>query len=205
MTDLLASPVTLSILVVTILVSVAAFGRPALAERYLLSTEGVFRRRQYERVVTSGFLHGDPLHLLMNMLSLFFFGPYLEALLGPVNFLLVYFASLLAGSGLALAENARNPGYRALGASGAISGAIIVFALFEPFAMLFFFVLPAPAIVFAVLFIAYSAAAAGRLKDGVGHDAHLGGALMGVVLVCLLWPGQLRELAADVGAFLSGP
>lgn len=200
---ILEAPVTILLLLGTVAISIAAFRDSRIAERFLLSTEGVLRRRQYYRVVTSGFLHGDPMHLFMNMLTLFFFGPFLELGLGPVNFLLIYFASMLAGSALALTENFRNPRYRALGASGAISGAMIVFALFQPFAMILFFFIPMPAVLFAVLFIGYSAMAAGRAQDGIGHDAHLGGALMGLTLVCVLWPSQLYELVDEARGFIA--
>jgi membrane associated rhomboid family serine protease len=55
-----------------------------------------------------------------------------------------------------------------------------------------------PAILFAVLYIAYSAYASGRINNGIGHAAHLGGALMGLVLVCLFWPGALYNLWSDL-------
>jgi membrane associated rhomboid family serine protease len=103
-------------------------------------------------------------------------------------------ACLVAGSAWTLMEHWRNMNYKALGASGAVSGVTAAFGLFAPFAMIIFFVIPMPAILFAVLFIAYSAfASSTQLRDGIGHSAHLGGALMGVALVCLFWPAAVRD------------
>jgi membrane associated rhomboid family serine protease len=71
------------------------------------------------RLVTSGFLHGGPFHLLVNMYSLFILGSLLEPTMGRTRFLIVYFAGLLAGSFGALLED---PNTLARGASTAIFG-----------------------------------------------------------------------------------
>ena len=200
---LLHSPATLVLLVANIAISILAFGNSRLLDAMLLDVGAIRRRNQHYRLVTSGFVHGDPGHLFMNMLTLFFFGPYLEYRVGTEAFVLVYFLSLLAGSAWSYMENFRNPNYKALGASGAISGVVIAFALFEPFAMLFVFFIPAPAIVFAVLYIVYSAyASSGRRSDGIGHGAHLGGALMGLVTVCVFWPEAIRHLWRELARLI---
>ena len=189
---------TLVLLAFNIVVSIAAFNNPRLTDALLLHVRPIAEGRQLYRLMTSGFIHGDPLHLLVNMVTLFFIGPYLELSIGPAMFVTVYVASLLAGSVWAVLDNLRNKEYRALGASGAVSGVTMAFALFQPLALLFVFFVPMPAIVFAVLYVAWSAYAAGRVQDGVGHAAHLGGALMGVVLVCLIWPQVVREAFSQV-------
>lgn len=196
---ILHTPVTLTVLIATIAVSIAGFGNPRLTDALILDVQAILRRREYHRLLTSGFVHGDPMHLFMNMLTLFFLGPALEEMVGPVGFALVYFASLLAGSAWAVMEHFRNLSYRALGASGAVSGVTVVFALFAPLASIIVFILPMPAIVFAALYIGWSIYAAGRVNDGIGHEAHLGGALMGVVLTCLLWPAAIDDLISQVG------
>jgi membrane associated rhomboid family serine protease len=199
---ILSAQITLALMVITIGVSVVAFNRPRLMDALILDMQAIVRRREYHRLLTSGFVHGDPMHLFMNMLTLFFLGPGLEQMVGPAGFALVYFASLLAGSGWTMLEHFRDMSYRALGASGAISGVTIVFALFAPFAMIIVFILPMPAILFAVFYIGWSAWSSGRSTDGIGHAAHLGGALMGVVLTCLLWPEALHSLIAQVRSLL---
>jgi membrane associated rhomboid family serine protease len=184
----------------TAAVSWAGFTNPKLIDWGLLSTEGVLRRRELHRALTSGLVHADVWHLALNMLTLYFFGTYLEQRVGAAGLLLIYLASLLAGSAWTLLENLRDREYRGLGASGAVSGVVICFALFEPFALMLVFFVPMPAILFAVLYIGWSAFAAGRVRDGIGHEAHLGGAMMGVVLTALFWPGEI----SDLGRALAG-
>ena len=193
MLQILNAPACLLLLAANIAISIAAFNSPRLIDGLLLHVRPLLQGQQLYRLVTSGFVHADPMHLLVNAMTLFFLGPYLERMIGTPMFVVFYFLSLLAGSGWAVMENLRNPDYRALGASGAISGVTTAFALFAPFVMLFVFFIPMPAILFAVAFVAFSAFASGRIQDGIGHGAHLGGALMGVVLVCLLYPAQVRD------------
>jgi membrane associated rhomboid family serine protease len=195
---ILQTPVTLLVVLVTIAVSIAGFNNPRVTDALLLDVQVIRRRHEYHRLITSGFVHADPLHLFMNMFTLVFIGPVLERMAGPGGFGIVYFASLIAGSAFALMEHLRSSSYRALGASGAVSGVTVVFALFAPFAQIIVFVLPMPAILFAVLYIVWSAYASGRVNDGVGHEAHLGGALMGLVLTCLIWPAAIDSLIDQV-------
>lgn len=193
--QLLSAHVTIALLAANIAISVAAFNNPRLLDRALFHVGAMRQRGEWHRMLTSGFVHANPGHLFMNMITLFFFGPALELSLGPVNFAMIYFASLLAGSAWSLMENFRDMNYRALGASGAISGVTVAFAMFAPFVMMYVFFIPMPAIVFAIVYILFSAYASGSgRQDGVGHGAHLGGALMGVVLVCVFWPQAVRSL-----------
>jgi membrane associated rhomboid family serine protease len=190
---LMSAHATLALLATNIILSVVAFSNPRLIEAMLFDIGRIRRNNEWHRTITSGFIHGDPMHLFMNMLSLFFIGPWLEGGLGTWTFLAFYMACLVAGSAWTLMEHWRNMNYKALGASGAVSGVVAAFGLFAPFQLIIFFVVPMPAILFALLFIAYSAfASGGRVQDGIGHAAHLGGALMGVVLVCVFWPAAIR-------------
>jgi membrane associated rhomboid family serine protease len=204
LTDILHTPVALLVLVATIAISIMGFGNPRFTDALILDVHAIVKRREYHRLLTSGFVHGDPLHLFMNMLTLFFLGPGLERMAGSTGFAIIYFASLLAGSAWAVMEHLRSASYRALGASGAVSGVTVVFALFAPFAQIIVFILPMPAIVFAVLYIAWSAYASGRVNDGIGHEAHLGGALMGLVLTCLIWPTAIENLIGELHSMFGG-
>lgn len=191
---ILNAPVTIGLLIANLVLSIVGFRNPRLIDTALFDMRRIRRDGQYQRLLTSGFIHADPIHLAMNMISLVFIGPYLEMAMGAGPYLGFYFACLLGGSLWTLLENFRNLDYRALGASGAVSGVTTGFALFAPFAMILVFVVPMPAILFAVLYIGWSAYASGRMNDGIGHAAHLGGALTGLVLVCLFWPDAIRAL-----------
>jgi membrane associated rhomboid family serine protease len=191
---LMRSPVTLALLATNIIFSLAAFGNARLLDSFMFDIGRIRRNGEWYRTVTSGFIHGDPLHLFMNMLSLLFIGPYMEVLLGgSMPFIGFYMGSLLGGSAWTLMEHWRDTNYRALGASGAVSGVTAGFGLIAPFTLILFFFVPMWAIVFAVLFIAYSAWASRNMQDGIGHAAHLGGALTGVALICIFWPAYVQS------------
>lgn len=199
---LLNSPVTIALLVANIILSAWGFQNARFIDKTIFDMRRVRQQNQWYRLVTSGFIHADPFHLFVNMLTLFFLGPALEYMLGSLPFTGIYFASLLAASAWMMVENHRNLGYRALGASGAISGITTAFAMFAPFAMFYlFFAIPIPAILFAALYIAYSIWAQGRMQDGIGHAAHLGGAIAGIVLVCIFYPEAPRALPDQILKF----
>lgn len=203
--DLTTAPITIALLFANTVLSLIAFGDQKFMNKGLFIIGPILQNKQYYRMISSGFLHGSQGHLLFNMLTLFFFGPPLEGILGSVLFAIVYFASLLGGSLWSVLENRRNPRYAALGASGAISGVLISFSLFAPFTtLLLFFVLPMPAIVFTAAYIGYSMYASVYQKNSrIGHDAHLGGALTGglvtVLLVPGVWGGFIKSIESVLG------
>lgn len=203
--DLTTAPLTFALLIANTLLSLMAFGDERFRYKGLFIVGPILEGKEYYRLITSGFLHGSQGHLMVNMLTLFFFGPALEGALGPVYFGLVYFTSLIGGSLWMLLENRRNPRYSALGASGAVSGILIAFSLFAPFnTLLLFFVLPMWAIVFTVGYIGYSMYASVYQKNsGIAHDAHLGGALAGglmtILLVPAVWPNFIMQIESKLG------
>ena len=175
-------------------------------EQNLFHVGPILQGREWHRIVTSGFLHGGFFHLLINMYVLYGFGRLLEHpnVLGTGGFLIVYGAALLGGSFWSLLENRRKPDYRALGASGATSGIILSVCLFAPFATLILFVIPMPAVVFGVVFIVLSAVLAQRENKVIGHEAHLGGALAGLIATMLVRPDALSIFSEQVAARLGG-
>lgn len=139
------------------------------------------------------------------MITLYFFGPVLEIILGPTDFLLIYFGSLVVAHLFLYGKYKDDPEYAAVGASGAISGVIFGFCLFFPFEKIYLFLIPIgiPAFLFAVGFAAYSYHASNQppgkgIFGRIAHEAHLGGAVGGLVLTVLLeprvLPGLLRQL-----------
>lgn len=192
------------VLVVTAVTTLVAFSRPGLKERLLFDPFQILRGRQYERMLTSGLIHGDVMHLLFNMYSFCSFAETVEAIYGWKVLLLVYISSILGGSVLSLLVHRRHT-YRALGASGGVCGLIFasVFLLPGNSVGLFLLPVPVPAYVFAVVFLIYSFVAHRRGKDNIGHDAHLGGAISGLLVAMVLRPGlvfsQPLMLAIVVG------
>ena len=183
------TPITVLLLVSIVMVSgYTLFGNPRLMDR--LSFRPVRIPKEPYRYITGGFVHVSLTHLLFNGVTLYFFGPPLEGLLGSSSFLILYFGSLLCAHGLTHLRYQRSPAYSAVGASGAISGVLISYVLFAPYNLIYIFgILPVPAILFAVIFIAGSLyAVKSGSADGIAHEAHLGGCLGGVLLTVILQP-----------------
>ena len=201
MDSLFASPVTLGLLVVNVIASLIAFRNEAFMQQNILWVGPMRERGEWYRGISSGFLHVNQLHLFLNIYGLWLLGPICEYVLGGVGFVIVYFASLAGGSVWAYIHNRNSPDYRAAGASGALSGIVLAFCLFEPFAILLaFFVIPMWGIVFGVLYVAISYAFSMRENRIIGHEAHLGGAVAGVIATLLVRPETFSEFVAQAAA-----
>ena len=162
----------------------------------------IFNQKQYYRIFTSGLIHADPVHLLFNLVTLYFFGPYVEYALGLIPFLILYFGSELAANGLTLYLKRRQIGYASLGASGAICGVVLSSCLFAPFNKIYVMMLPIgiPAFIYGLCYIGYSMFQVGSdVRDGTAHEAHLGGALAGLVLTVLFEPRVIGSFLAHFG------
>ena len=183
----------LAIIAVTCLVSFIAFNNARLLERLILWPPAISRQHQYDRLVTYGLIHASPGHLLVNMITLFFFGPLIEQaytiFLGKFGFLVFYVGALIVSILPTFLANRDNPRYRSLGASGAVSAVLFAFVLLKPWATIYvFYFLPVPAIVFAVLYVVYSIYMDSRSSDNVNHSAHLWGAAFGISFTLLMNP-----------------
>lgn len=188
-------------LIANIVISVTGFANENFVRWGLLNVNAVLKHNEWHRLLTAGFLHADPMHLFVNMLTLFFFGPYMEypSTLGPQTFFIVYLGALVIGNLGALLVHANEPRYSALGASGAVSGVLFAFCLFAPFTNIYVFgALPVPAILYAFLFVAYSLYGMKAQNDNIGHDAHLFGAIGGVVLTIILKPEALSRFMGQI-------
>ena len=194
------SPITLFLMAINVLVGVhSLFVDPTTVGR-LAFKPALVRQGEWWRFFTAGFAHVGLAHLLFNMFTLYFFGPVIEALLGPLRYVLVYLGSDLAANALTYWRHKDDPGYSAVGASGAVSGVLFSFCLFFPFEKIYiFFALPMWAIVFAVVYIVGSVYAAGQGGGRVAHEAHIGGALGGLALTIALYPAALQIFLAQMG------
>lgn len=145
------------------------------------------------RMFTSAFLHVDMMHLAFNMITFYFFAPAVIHSLGHWSFMLVYFGSLFLGNFLTLYLEKDNYNYRAVGASGAVTGIIYSAILFNPDAKLYlFFALPIPAYLFGIGYLLYSIYGMKAQNDNIGHTAHFGGAIGGYLITLFLAPYLLQ-------------
>ncbi|GAB1429431.1 hypothetical protein MASR2M18_02630 [Ignavibacteria bacterium] len=196
----------LVLLAANIVISLVGFKNTHFFEKYLFSINGVLREREYIRLLSSGFLHGGWMHLAFNMYSFYWFGPAIEKYWGTVGFLAVYFGSLLGGNLLSLYMHRYHEDYRAVGASGAVSGVIFSFILLVPDATLglMFIPIPIPAWLFGVIYMLISIFGMRAQSDNVGHDAHLGGAFAGVLVSLALQPDLIDDRAWLVALLFAG-
>ena len=154
-------------------------------------------KREYDTIITSGFIHGDFGHLLFNSLTLYFFGAGTRAHASARrDFVALYFIGLVLSSLGTVYKQRNNPDYAALGASGAILAVLFAYIVYYPKQMLYlYFAIPIPAVVFAFGYLAYSWWASKNQRDNINHDAHLDGAFTGLVFVGLTdFPAWSRAL-----------
>ncbi|MBR9835696.1 MAG: rhomboid family intramembrane serine protease [Alphaproteobacteria bacterium] len=199
-------PITTMLIAANVVASLVALANPTFMNKNLFHVGPIVSQREYHRLLTSGFLHGGLLHLFVNMYVLWMFGSLIEYAFGANKYLIIYFAALLGGNLWSLMENRRKPEYRALGASGATSGIVMSFTLLAPFEKLYFFPLPIPfpAVVLAVIFIVASAILAQRENKVIGHEAHLGGALAGILATIAVEPRVLSHFSQQIASVLGG-
>lgn len=195
------TPAAYAMIALTVAISLFQFNAPdAFTRRWALSTAGVFERGEHARIISHGFLHGGGAHLFVNMLTLFFFGPSMEWILGPDGFLALYFGALVAAAAVSLALHRRDRSYLALGASGAVSGVVFAYVLFRPTDNFYLFFIPIgiPAFLFAPLYLLYSVVAMGG-RGRIAHEAHIGGAIAGLVLATLMRPDAIGGFFRQLG------
>lgn len=174
---------------------------PVVIEKSLFRPYWFLRGRQPASVVASGFVHADFGHLLMNMLTFWFFAFPLEARIGTVPFVILYAVGLIASSVYTLYRHANEPDYATLGASGAIAAVLFAYIVYDPLSTLYIipFPVPIPAFLFAVAYLAYTYWAASQQRGRINHDAHLWGALSGLLFVAVFEPSAYGRLLQYFG------
>lgn len=190
------------IFAVTLIVSlVGLFAAPRLIERSLLRPYYLTRNREYQRLITSGFVHADLGHLIFNMITFYSFAFPLERRIGTMNFVALYFIGMVLSELGTCIKHRNNPEYASLGASGAILAVLFAYIVYFPTHSLYIIPipLPIPAPLFAVGYLAYTWWSSRHPKGRINHDAHLGGALTGLAFVALTDPGAFRRLMETLG------
>jgi len=166
-------------------------------ERWMFIPHTIKREKQWDRFITSGFIHKDYIHLLFNMFTFYFFGGVVERLfaysfgpiLGGALFVTFYLFGIIISDIPTYLKNQDNSYYRALGASGGTAATVFASIIILPLDKICLFgILCLPGFALGILFLIYSAIQARRDADGINHDAHFYGAVFGIVVILVLFP-----------------
>jgi membrane associated rhomboid family serine protease len=192
----------LTLLVTTIIITITAwFVIPSWQYKGMLKPYEAWRGGKWHQLITSGFLHADGAHLLLNMFVFFFFGPTLEQTIGTASFVALYFSALVVSSLPTLMQERNNPHYASLGASGAIEAVLFGYIIMYPLNNIYIIFIPVgiPAILFGGLFLAYSYYESRRQRDNVNHTAHIAGAVYGALYTLLFVPDAWARFISHFG------
>ena len=189
--------ITISVILIIINVAVSwkGFNDRLFYERYAFKVERLLLHKEYFRLITSAFLHVNWMHLIWNMIALYAFSDSVETYLGPLQFLLIYFASMIAGDLLSLFIHRHHGDFGSVGASAAVNGIIFAAIAIFPGMKIGFFFLPLdiPAWLFGLAYVLISIYGIRSRNNNVGHEAHLGGALVGMLIGIIMFPDSLTE------------
>ncbi len=191
--------VTLILIAVTCFITSSVWGTEGSTEKLLHYPAKERQNKEFYRLLTAGFLHADYMHLSFNMITLYFFGPFIERnyvllfgdIKGRLNFLFLYLFTLILTNLFTYYQRQHDTQYRSLGASGAISGLLFAAILFSPWLPIrpfFFLPIDLPICIWGVLYLVYSSWASRKQFDNVDHGAHFWGALIGMVFTILIKP-----------------
>lgn len=195
-------PVTYIIIGFTSLISFMAFNNGDLMHQLKHWPYQEARRGEYYRWLTGGFLHADPMHLIFNMLTLYFFGTLVEGWfremfpdLGITLFVVFYLAAIVAASSATFNKYKDTSHFASIGASGAVAAVLFAAILLDPTIgiMMFFIPIPIPGFIFGAIYLWYSSYAAKRGGDNIDHTAHFFGAVFGFFFPILLQPSLFME------------
>ena len=200
--------ITVSIIVACIAFSFLAFSNTSIFTKYLFSPYAVNHYKQYYRLFTHAFLHGDYMHLAFNMYALYLFGQALEEQYFPALFqskaifyyILLYVGGIIFSSLYDLFKQKENPNYSSVGASGAVTAIVFSAILINPTMGMGIMFIPVfiPAWLFGMLYLFYSWYMGKRQLDNIGHNAHFWGAVFGFVFTILLKPALLPRFFSEI-------
>jgi len=198
---------TVIIIVITVLASASSFNKPGQLGKLMMNPSAIVHRGQWYRMITSGFIHANWMHLAFNMFTFYFFGQLVEqtfmALKGPAGqyyFLGFYLFAIVISDLPSVFKHKDNPGYNSLGASGGVAAAVFSSILFYPTNPIYLFAaIPIPGFILGALYLIYSYTKGRQMSDNINHDAHLIGAVFGFVFSLIIEPGVLWGFFRQIG------
>lgn len=198
--------ITYSLIAVTVLVSMYSFNNTKVLAKLINNPYLIDTRKQYYRFLTSGFIHRDHMHLLLNMVTLYFFGGVIEQVfeaifgqLGGIYFIALYLMAIVISDLPTFYKHRSNPGYSSLGASGGVAAVVFASILLMPLQLIcLYFALCMPGFILGTGYLIFSFYRGRKANDSINHDAHLYGALFGFVFCAILYPSSLPHFVEQV-------
>ena len=192
--------ITFIILLLTVATSIIGFSNPTFLSKGMLNPYMVHHRKEYWRLISSGFLHAGFFHLLINMMVLLGFGTVVEMYYreafpanGKIYFTILYLGSILVANIPSLNKHKDNVYYNSLGASGAVAAILFASILFDPWQKIYIFgILPLPGVILGPLYLFFEYTMSKRGGTNINHDAHFYGAIFGLLYTIILDPSILK-------------
>ena len=197
------------IVIITVVLSIMAFYSRDMMQRMIFNPYMVSEHRQWYRFLTSGFIHNDWMHLIINMLVLWSFGNVVERYYSAIfeekalfYYILLYVGGLVISIAPTYKKHQHNAGYNALGASGAVSAVLFTAILFRPLDKIYLYgLIGLPGIFLGLAYLGYSYYMDKKGGDHINHDAHFWGAVFGVLFTVLLKPSVFLHFLDQLTSF----
>jgi membrane associated rhomboid family serine protease len=186
--------ITIIIIIITAIVSIAAFRSDKVMDDLIFYPPAVIEKNQYYRFITCGFIHADVGHLFFNMYAFYLFGEGVEMIfsaifgnMGKILYIIMYILALIVCLIPSYQKNKSNPGYRSLGASGAVSAVVFAYILFNPLQGIGLIFIPVfiPGFLFGIIYLVVSYYLDRKGGGLINHSAHIWGALFGIVFLII--------------------
>lgn len=191
---------TYFIIGLNVVISLICFSNQETFDKLYFSPYIIQTKKEWYRIFSHAFVHGDLGHLIFNMLTLFFFGRTIESqIMSSTEFILFYSSAIVLAALPTFQKQKNNPNYVAVGASGAVSAVMFVLVLYAPWELVYIkFIIPMYYILFAVGYLIYCTYQSKHAKDNVAHDVHLWGGLYGLAYTLLFHPTVLSSFIEQI-------
>lgn len=187
---------TLYIIILTVIVSVIAFQNEEIKYKLMFRPYIVNSNNEWYRFITSGFIHADWMHLLINMFVLYSFGNAVESYYEFVfpehatyYFILLYLGAIIISDLPTYKKHTHDPSYNGLGASGGVSAILFASIIFNPWQKIYLYgIIGIPGIIAGVAYLFYSYYMDKKGGTNINHGAHFWGAMFGLIFTIALKP-----------------
>jgi len=198
------------ILLATVIVSYRGLQDTALFSKLAGNPYKIKQNKEYYRLLSHMLLHGDLIHLALNMFVFYSFGEVLEMYFAnifggasPLAFLVLYAGGGAAGMLPLIKKYGDTPYYTCVGASGAVSAMLMAYMFAFPLHEILFLFIPMPAFLGVIVFFLMERLMQRYSRAAVAHEAHMGGAIFGILFVIITHPAALPNFVSQVARFLS--